>query len=110
MTEECMGKLPQAVEKLDTISMQLYTVLPKMSESARSVVKPYLVALQGMRLLQNIGMLLQGDDSDRKAVLASDLEGWFMDYKEIWRSVSREAELFRLQQVVNWYADKLRES
>lgn len=110
MTEEYMEKLPQSVEKLDAICMQLYTVLPKMSESARVMVKPYLVALQGMRLLQNIGMELQGEDDDKKAELASDLEGWFMDYKEIWRSVSREAELFRLQQVVNWYADKLRES
>ena len=37
------------------------------------------------------------------------LEEWFYDYKALWRSVSRESELYRIQNVVYWYADFLRE-
>ncbi len=40
--------------------------------------------------------------------LAAELEEWFLFYKEVWRSVSRESELYRIQDVVFGYADLLR--
>ena len=40
--------------------------------------------------------------------LAAELEEWFLVYKEVWRSVSRESELYRIQDVVFGYADLLR--
>ena len=33
--------------------------------------------------------------------LAEELERWFYEYKQLWRSVSRESELFRIQNVIN---------
>lgn len=40
---------------------------------------------------------------------AAQLETWFMSYKDIWRKQGKEAELYRLQEVINWYGDLLRE-
>ena len=40
--------------------------------------------------------------------LAEALEYWLHDYKELWRSTSRESELFRIQHVICTYADWLR--
>jgi len=41
--------------------------------------------------------------------LAEELEEWLYQYKRIWRTVSRESELCRIEEVVFWYADRLRE-
>lgn len=37
-----------------------------------------------------------------------ELENWLYHYKEIYRSVSRESELSRIQEIIVWYADYLR--
>ena len=39
---------------------------------------------------------------------AGKLELWFYDYKKLWRKNCRESELYRIQEVINWYADYLR--
>lgn len=41
--------------------------------------------------------------------LAAELEEWFYDYKEEWRRVSRESELFWIGDVIYYYADSLRQ-
>lgn len=40
---------------------------------------------------------------------AAYLETWFMSYKDIWRAYGKEADLYRLQDVINWYGDFLRD-
>ena len=40
--------------------------------------------------------------------LAKELETWLYYYKEIYRSVSRESELRRIEDLVCWYGDFLR--
>ena len=44
----------------------------------------------------------------QRLTLAEELEYWLYDYKVLWRSVSRESELFRIQHVICCYADWLR--
>ncbi len=34
---------------------------------------------------------------------------WLYHYKELYRSVSRESELGRIQEIIVWYGDYLRE-
>lgn len=41
--------------------------------------------------------------------LAGDLERWLHSYKELWRTVSKESELYRIAHVFCWYADLLRD-
>jgi len=43
-----------------------------------------------------------------RKMLAEELENWLYHYKEIYRSVSRESELSRIQEIIIWYADYLR--
>lgn len=55
--------------------------------------------------------ILLGTDSvacQERHSLAVQLEEWFMEYKKLWRKSSKEGELFRLAEVVCWYADLLR--
>ena len=40
--------------------------------------------------------------------LAEELENWLYHYKEIYRRVSKESELSRIQELIVWYGDYLR--
>lgn len=105
-----------ALVKLRGITENLYHIIPELSAEKRELVKPYLVAIRGMELIQKTGVVLGAREYQTDMIfpvdarkLASDLENWFYDYKEVWRSVSRESELYRIQNVVFWYADYLRQ-
>ena len=43
-----------------------------------------------------------------RKMLAEELEKWLYHYKEIYRSVSKESELYRIQELIVWYGDYLR--
>lgn len=104
------------LKELGDIRQGMYELLPGLAPGKRSVIRPYLSAIRGMELLQKVGVALSAGvyhteqllPVDCKA-LAGELEEWFCDYKELWRSVGKEAELYRVQAVVYWYADYLRE-
>ena len=94
----------------------LYRNLKHLDCNKRVLVKPYIVAAEGMALFNVIGAVISRElygvknevQADPKA-LAEQLEHWFYHYKEVWRSVSKESELYRIQNVILWYADRLRE-
>lgn len=44
----------------------------------------------------------------KNAALAMRLERWLHMYEQMWRTVSRESELWRIRDVAAWYADQLR--
>lgn len=95
---------------------ELYQLIASMDTSKRHLVKPYLVAAKGIHLWNRIGATIDQFVYGRENVaaedpkkLAVDLEYWFYEYKEVWRTVSKESELFHVQNVINWYADYLRE-
>lgn len=95
---------------------KLYELLSKMELSKRKLVKPYIVAAEGMQLFNSIGATLcvsLGQSSNSAAEspkqLAERLERWFYHYKEVWRSVSKESELYRIQDLILTYADLLRD-
>ncbi|MCD8076263.1 MAG: family 20 glycosylhydrolase [Lachnospiraceae bacterium] len=105
---------------------KLYSVIPKLDTRTRPLVQPCIVAAEGAKLLQEFALELAGHrETDKKTErgecaeavcegfkssweLASKIEEWFYLYKKIWRKVSRESELFRLQEVIDWCADTLR--
>lgn len=41
--------------------------------------------------------------------LAVDLEYFLKDYHQLWLSISRESEFYRIRDIINWYADYLRD-
>lgn len=109
-------KVEAANAELTTLKDKLYGIIASMDTSKRHLVKPYIVAAEGIGLLNNIGATIAAYIYDfdtsvkaEPAKLAGELEMWFYSYKEVWRITSKESELFRIQEVINWFADYLRD-
>ncbi|MDF2541512.1 MAG: hypothetical protein K0S47_1230 [Herbinix sp.] len=105
-----------ANENLRNGIQRVYEGIIHLDGKMRYVVKPYIVAADGMMLFNSIGATISqrkysinNDSAMEPTILAVQLENWFYSYKEIWRTVSKESELYRIQNVMNWYADLLRE-
>ena len=137
----------QAAQELEAIQQELYAAVSHLPIGRRGEIRAYLIAAQGMILLQRIGAVLanvitvpeaqkkelaenqavpsdvnqennmqkipecqEAENANREVRwnLAEDLEYWLYDYKNLWRSVSREAELYRIEHVICQYADWLR--
>lgn len=109
-----------------------------MPSGKRKEVYSYLVAADGIRLINRIGEQLlriftQREEQELEQILkqrkelgtlpahrpqsakdaelwetAEELERWYYAYCELWREVSRESELYRVGEVIFWYADLLR--
>ncbi len=63
--------------------------------------------------VRELGFELPMDEKEKEMaehpqMLAAELERWFYEYKELWRQGSKESELYRVQHVMFWYADLLR--
>ena len=87
-----------------------------MDGQRKSTIRPYVLAIDGMILLQQIGIALillercpEKVDRASNIKLAQKVEKWFYHYKTEWRKVSKESELYRIQEVIFWIADYLRE-
>lgn len=115
-TKECIDHAVQANPEVEASILKLYAVIGNMDRSRRGVVKAYIIMAKGILLLHtlqatigkykyNINNTLAANPSK----LAVDLEYWLKDYKELWRSIDKEAELYRIQNVIFWYADLLRD-
>ena len=105
----------ETLKKLADVKAGLSEVLRELPAKSKGTVYACLVGIRGMELFQKVGALLGARkfqielvvDVDAK-MLASELEEWFMYYKEMWRSIGQEGELYRIQNGVFWYADLLR--
>lgn len=92
--------------KLTELIHQLYALLSGMDRTKRSLVKAYIIAAQGIKLWNETGLAIK--EQRRDFDLAVRLEYWYHSYKELWRECSKESELYRIGEVVFWYADLLR--
>ncbi len=116
LTAQNFNQVKDANEAISLGIEQLYRLLSHLEYGKRSKVKPYIIAAEGMALFNTIGATICNKQYESTYASASDpkelakqLEHWFYHYKELWRSVSRESELYRIQNVILWYADRLRE-
>lgn len=111
-----LKKVQQVNETLQKRMEELYRFhLIGCSKDRKNLIKPYLVAGDGIYLFNLIGAVIDQIDYKRDhgikkdpSKLAIKLEYWLYHYKEVWRSVSKESELYRIQDVIIWYADYLR--
>lgn len=92
---------------------QLSETIIAMDSSMRARVSPYLLAAEGMHIFNQLGVVLLNSlngltSNGEKAALASELESWYYRYRMLWYQVSRKSELYRISQVIFWYADYLR--
>lgn len=115
-TADELAGIKKALQNLERIADTLRHMTPGLSGQTLSLVHACLVAIRGIELFQKIGVALSARGYHTEpvldvegGVLAQELEEWFMYYKEVWRSVSRESELYQLQDVIFCYADLLRD-
>ena len=106
-------KAHEANALLDMHIMTIYHMLSNAKTEKRYLYKAYIIAAEGMKLWNEIGALIVcGEETEligkQGKKLAVGLEYWYHEYKQLWRSVSRESELYRIGNVVFWYADYLR--
>lgn len=113
---ERMKETKEMLGELEKIRECLYEALPQVGKETGNLIHICLVSIRGMELIQKTGAWVTAREHDTEiatvadaGTLAGELEEWFMYYKEIWRSIGREAELYRVQEIVFWYADLLRE-
>lgn len=117
--QDCMPSLDNVDEKnarLKEIAGELYAQIAHMDSSRKALVMPQIVAADGIRLFNELGKCVTNAEfgkafetmPDRWA-LAKELETWLYHYKQVYRSVSKESELRRIQALVCWYGDYLRD-
>ncbi len=123
---------PQKCKKIEECIHELKRCTRTMEGAKRRMVYPYLLAAQGIQIFNQIGELLldavcgdascaqtdfdRADAGENRTELsrraydtASALEEWYYHYRTLWNTVSRESELYRVSEVIFWYADTLRE-
>lgn len=93
---------------------QLSSYLIRLPESSRSAITCFINAALGQSILNTIALHLLYEDTpgcapQSPSQTASQLETWFMSYKDLWRKQGKEADLYRLQNVINWWGDYLRD-
>jgi hypothetical protein len=107
-------KAYNANKTIDNCIASMYRIISDAPLDKREIYRAYLTAAEGMKLWNEIGALTavgerEGLEGKQALALAVKLEYWYQEYKQLWRSVSKESELFRIGEVVFWYADFLRE-
>lgn len=101
-----LDEVPQANEQINAIISRLKACVLSMDADKRPMASRWLLAAEGIRLLNLTGAAVAKECKDLS--LASALENWFRLYERMWREVSQESELWRVRDVIQWYADELR--
>ncbi|NLL76228.1 MAG: family 20 glycosylhydrolase [Clostridiales bacterium] len=112
-TSERVMKAPEKNREIDRCVQQLTACMKSMDSSTRKRIYPYLVAAEGMKLFNRIGMIVvqaeRGYFVEEIFQTAEELEKWYYQYRLLWYTVSRESELYRIGEVIFWYSDYLRD-
>lgn len=111
-----MSGVDEKNARLESIRDELYQQIGCLAESTRALVEPYIVMVDGMLLFNELGKVVSADSYGKQYEvmpdnwkLAKGLEAWLYHYKNIYRSVSKESELRRIEEIVCWYGDYLRD-
>ncbi len=106
----------QLNRNLENATTEMYELIGSLDCAGQSAVKSYLVMAEGISLFNWVGYILQQGSLNlwekcrpEAGKIARELEYWWKSYKEIWRTQSKESELFQIQEVIFWYSDFLRE-
>lgn len=98
----------------EAVLQKLYAVLAELPERTRRDVSAYILMGEGQKLLTMTGKVLCEHGAGEKLScdckeLAVKWEYWLAEYGKLWRSVAKESELFRVTEIISWYADLLRD-
>jgi len=123
------GSPAEKNERLEQLLEEISVTAGNVSERARKRLPAYFLHAKGQMLFNILFDIIISRNSEMNAgqgtmelmetmyhrerepelkQLAAALERWIYDYKNLWREDSRESELYRVQEVIFWYADLLR--
>ena len=100
------SSVPAANEKLSKIIDMLKKCSLSMDADKRSMTARWILVSEGMKLWNLVGASVM--DGRKETALSNALENWFRLYERMWHEVSQESELWRVRDVIHWYADELR--
>lgn len=93
-------------DTLVRIGRQLKENAINMDSSTRWRISSYLLIIEGIQIFNEMEPTILKQKQSFE--LAARLETWYMSYKELWRSTSKEGNLHHLSEIIFWYADLLR--
>lgn len=103
------------LDKLDFNLKELIKVSNSIDIKYRNKINDFYIASGAIKLFTKIGLIIlnkkynKNINIDFKASeLALELENWYLLYKNLFRSISKESELYRIGNAIFWYADYLR--
>ena len=106
-----IGEIDRASVELYEIRKELRKSVITMDDYGKTEFNKADNAIVGIDIWNRTGKAIIVPESmsdEDKRMLAEELEVWFMRYKNIYRTDSKESMLGRVSKVVFWYADKLR--
>lgn len=95
-----------ANERADAVARALTALAAQMDTSARGMLHSWLTACEGLQVWNLAGAAVAAGRRD--TAVAQRLERWLRQYEQLWRQVSKESELWRIREMVRWYAGQLR--
>lgn len=97
--------------KVEALLHELRICGRTVAPGCRKELLPIYLGAEAIRIFNKIGLAVSGEPftADELNILAGRLEKWFMSYKELWRSVSRESEMYQLADMIWSYSDRLRD-
>ena len=88
------------------IAASLTDSVQHMDSSSAGILHCWLNACEGIIVWNLVGAAVQNKHKD--AALAQRLERWLWQYEQQWMQVSKPSELWRIREMVRWYAALLR--
>ncbi len=116
LLKQDVKEISENLKKIEENIEKLYNKLIFIDSRSREKVVANLIMAKGQMLWMVVcavvtSVVMKTEQPFTKDYwgLAQEVEEWLMDYKKLWRKVSRESELRRLVDVTCWYTDFLRE-
>ena len=100
---------------LNNLEKNLLTIAISLDTSKRYIIQYLDNTIQGIRLWNCVGDIVKRKEESKSITkdeawsLSSEIEQWFMEYKELWRTSSKEGDLKHVGDIVFWYCNMLRE-
>lgn len=104
----------EAAAALKMIARGMKKAMVSIDSGQKELTEALLITADAIDIWNEIGAMTWKKEKqiavkqEDAAALAGRLENWFMFYKKLWRTSSREGDLHHISEIVFWYADFLR--
>ena len=104
-----MDNIDQKDANLKEIARELYAQIEQMDSSKRALVMSQIVAVDAIRIFNQIGKFATADVLGCTYESMPDSWALAKELERVYRSISEESELRYIQELVCWYGDYLRQ-